>query len=158
MSDTSTVIDISVELQKAAAFELNPEDWRDEARALAELERVTPLELVRRRVSANHEVSALRVTLRWFGELLAQRVVRSSQWLDAKEAAAMLGLSTKALYCRLERDPTGEIARASTRLGKKKLRFSRQGLEAMLSRRPLRSARSSVPMRPSGVPSRRNGV
>lgn len=126
---------------RAAMEEANPPDWRDEAIALAAEYKTTPLELLRRRVEANHETAALRHDLRHFSRLLQERVQKSDGvWLNVDDVGRLLGLSRKAVYTTVERNPTGPLAQASSRLGRR-LRFSREAVDAILLRKGPGTAR-----------------
>ncbi len=115
------------------------DDWRDEALAIASAERVAPLELVRRRVEANHETAALRRDLKRFAALLRERVEKKTgDWLNVDDVGRLLGLSRKAVYCELMRNPSGQLAQASSRLGRR-LRWSRAGIDELLLRKRPRS-------------------
>lgn len=130
------------------------DDWRGTAREIAAAEGLPVVELLRRRASANHEVSALRRDLKRFSRLLQERVAKpGSAWLDAAEVAQLLRMTVRAVYVDMQRRPTGELARACTRVGRR-LRFSREGIDAML-RQSLRSTARAVLIRPSPVPSAR---
>ncbi len=112
------------------------DDWRDEIELLASLERTTPLELVKHRIDANHETAALRRDLKRFAALLRERVQKSDGvWLNVDDVGRLLGLSRKAIYCELMRNPKGALAQASSRLGRR-LRWSRAGVDELLRKRP----------------------
>jgi len=89
------------------------------------------------------EMSGLRSQMRHLGRLLSERVERKTggDWLNSAETARLLGVTLKALYCRIESDPTGPLALASSRLGRH-LRFSKSGLDQLL-----RKGTRPVPMR-----------
>lgn len=66
---------------------------------------------------------------------------REAQWLTAPQAAAYLGMGIRAFYSAVER---GQIP--AVRLGRR-LRFSRAGLDHLLSRAQGGGVRSRVPSR-----------
>ncbi len=111
------------------------EAWQDAAKAIAEAHGTSVVELLKRRVEANHETAALRRDLKRFAALIRERVQKADGvWLGVDDVGRLLGMSRKGIYCELMRHPTGPLAQASSRLGRR-LRWSRAGIDELLRTR-----------------------